>query len=350
MVTSALVLIPVRRYADRLGLLARPGAHRTHAAVTPLGGGIGIYAGVVAPLILGAGWLMATGGGERLSAVAQGVAARGGQAFWLLAAATVLMLVGLADDRWQLPALPRLAVQFGIATAVVLGLDITLTAYIAYRPLTVALSVFWIVAVINSFNMLDNMDALCGGVAAIIAASVAVVMWTTADPATDQPQYLLAALLTIVCGSLLGFLFHNAPPARIFMGDGGSYFVGFLIAVGMLMATYAGDRVTPRPHAVLSPLCAMVVPMYDLATVLWIRIKTGHHPFVGDQNHLSHRLVRLGLSRPRAVATIHLITAACGLSAVLIAHVSLLQAAAVLGIVGCMLLLLVLLESPRWQT
>ncbi len=239
--------------------------------------------------------------------------------------------------------------QFLVAAAVVLGLNIELTAYIDYRPLTVALSVVWIVAVINSFNMLDNMDALCGGVAAIIAASVAVVMWTTADPATDQPQYLLAALLAVVCGSLLGFLIHNAPPARIFMGDGGSYFVGFLIAVGMLMATYAGGSDQPRPHAVLSPLCAMMVPMYDLATVLWIRIKTGQHLFVGDQNHLSHRLVRMGLSRRRAVATIHLITAACGLSAVLIAHVTLLQAAAVLGIVMCMLLLLVLLESPGWQ-
>ena len=348
MAVSAVVLIPVRRYADRLGLLARPGGHRTHAALTPLGGGIGIYAGVVLPLVGGAVWLSVTGGGSGLSDVARGIAARRADAAWLLAAATALMLLGLADDRWQLPALPRLGAQFAIATAVVLGLDIELTAHIEFRPLTVTLSVIWIVAVINSFNMLDNMDALCGGVAAIIAASIAVVMWTTADAATDQPQYLLAALLAVVCGSSLGFLVHNAPPARIFMGDGGSYFIGFIIAVGMLMATYAGDQRDPRPHAVLSPICAMVVPMYDLATVLWIRVRAGQHPFVGDQNHLSHRLVRMGLSRRRAVATIHLITAACGLSSVLIAHVPVLQAAAVLGIVACMLLLLVLLESPRW--
>ncbi len=94
MCVSAIVLIPVRRYADRLGLLARPGAHRTHASPTPLGGGIGIYAGVVLPLIAGAIYLTVTGGGDRLAAVAEGIAARGFEAVCLLVAATTLMLLG----------------------------------------------------------------------------------------------------------------------------------------------------------------------------------------------------------------------------------------------------------------
>jgi len=237
-----------------------------------------------------------------------------------------------------------------MAAGVVFGLGIELTAYLDAGWLTKLMSVVWIVAVINSFNMLDNMDALSGGIAAIIASSMAVVMLTTTDPGTDRPQLLVAGLLLVVAGSLIGFLFHNRPPAKIFMGDGGSYLVGFLIAVSMLMATFVGGPTadgTVRPHAVLAPLCVMAVPLYDMISVLWIRIREGRSPFLGDHSHLSHRLVDLGLSRTAAVATIHLITATCGLSAILLTHVSLLQAITVLGIIGCMLTLVAILESTR---
>jgi UDP-GlcNAc:undecaprenyl-phosphate GlcNAc-1-phosphate transferase len=263
-----------------------------------------------------------------------------------------LLILGLWDDRRGLSVVVRLGCQFGIAAAVVLGLGIELTAYLQAGWFTKGLSILWIVAVINSFNMLDNMDALSGGIAAIIAASIAAVMLSTPDPGTQRPQLLVAALLLVVAGSLVGFLLHNRTPAKIFMGDGGSYLVGFLIAVSMLMATFAGgpsEDGSLRPHAVLAPLCAMAVPLYDMTTVIWIRIREGRSPFQGDQSHLSHRLVALGLSRGRAVATIHLITATCGLSALLLTHVSILQAITVLGIVVCMLLLIAILESTHWR-
>ena len=132
------------------------------------------------------------------------------------------------------------------------------------------------------------------------------------------------------------------------MGDGGSYLVGFLISVAMLMATYAGTN-TDRPHAVLAPLCVMAVPLYDMGTVLWIRIREGRSPFIGDRSHFSHRLVDLGLSRTQAVLTIYLVTGTCGLAAVLLTHVTIAQAAMVFGIVLCMLLLVIILESTGWQ-
>ena len=131
------------------------------------------------------------------------------------------------------------------------------------------------------------------------------------------------------------------------MGDGGSYLVGFLVAVAMLMATYSGN--SERPHAVFAPLCVMAVPLYDMTTVLWIRIREGRSPFIGDRSHFSHRLVDLGLSRTQAVLTIYLVTATCGLAAVLLTHVTIMQAAMVLGIVLCMLLLVVILESTGWR-
>ncbi|KAA5539351.1 undecaprenyl/decaprenyl-phosphate alpha-N-acetylglucosaminyl 1-phosphate transferase [Roseiconus nitratireducens] len=353
MVVSLASLYPVRRYAVRWGLLANPGGHSTHARATPLGGGIGIWLGIVVPMLLGTLWVMGLQRGllpevlpSWIRPHVEGVASRLGQLWGLLAAATVLFALGLWDDRRGAPVGVRLAVEFAVAAFVVYGLGFGLTAFIGQTWLTNLLSVVWIVAVINAFNMLDNMDGLSGGVAVIIAASMAAVMLTTSSPSSGQPQLFVSGLLLVVCGSVLGFLWHNRPPARIFMGDGGSYLVGFLIAVSMLMATFASQ---PRPHAVLAPLCAMAIPMYDMATVLWIRLREGRSLFSGDRSHFSHRLVELGLSRPQAVLTIYLVTGTCGLAALLLVHVSVLQATAVLGIVACMLLLVVILESTGWQ-
>ncbi|EKK02506.1 glycosyl transferase family 4 [Rhodopirellula baltica SH28] len=379
---SWLVLFPIRKFAAQLGLLDRPGGHSSHTVPTPLGGGLGIYFGILLTIALATlaaallndpesvpAWITSLRNLTSPSIVpaewwdaamlhAPGVWSRCGDVWWLILAGTILVALGLADDRFGLPVGFRLGVQFGIAAAIVWGLNIELSLFIDGGLLTKLLSVVWIVAVINSFNMLDNMDTLSSGVAAIIAFSMALVMLTVPDPGTDRPQLLVASLLLVVAGALIGFLFHNRPPAKIFMGDGGSYLVGFLIAVGMLMATFAaGDSgdgtasgwVGNRPHAVLAPLCAMAVPLYDMTTVIWIRIRQGRSPFQGDHSHLSHRLVDLGLSRTGAVATIHLITATCGLSALLLTHVGVWQAIAVLGIVMCLLTLVGILESTQWR-
>ncbi|MEM8671163.1 MAG: MraY family glycosyltransferase [Planctomycetota bacterium] len=348
-------LYPVRRYAHRLGLLDRPGGHSTHVKVTPLGGGIGIWLGILVTFAVGTVAVMITKDStalqswlpERLLPYLDGVWTRVGQIWGLLTAGTVLVALGLADDRRGINPWVRLFVQFAVAGFVVYGLDIGLTAFIGIEWLTRVLSMIWIVGVINSFNMLDNMDGLSGGVAAVIAASMAIVMLISPDPGTARPQLFVAALLLVVLGALLGFLWHNRPPAKIFMGDGGSYLVGFLIAVAMLMATFTGNA--DRPHGVLAPLCAMAVPLYDMTTVLWIRIREGRSPFVGDRSHFSHRLVDLGLGRTQAVMTIYLVTATCGLAAVLLTQVGLNQAIMVLGIVACMLLLIVILESTGWR-
>ncbi|MCC9657696.1 MraY family glycosyltransferase [Rhodopirellula halodulae] len=386
-VSSWLILFPIRKFADQLGLLDRPGGHSSHTVPTPLGGGLGIYLGILSTITLATlaaallrdptsipGWVsglrdlvspavIPESWWEAATLHAPGVWSRCGDVWWLIAAGTVLVTLGLLDDRFGLPVGLRLGVQFGISAAVVWGLDIELSLFLVAGWLTKLLSVVWIVAVINSFNMLDNMDTLSSGVAAIIAGSMALVMMTIPDPGTDRPQLLVASLLLVVAGALIGFLFHNRPPAKIFMGDGGSYLVGFLIAVGMLMATFAagensdavagdvgeGSWVGSRPHAVLAPLCAMAVPLYDMITVIWIRIRQGRSPFQGDHSHLSHRLVDLGLSRTGAVSTIHLLTATCGLAALLLTHVGVWQSIAVLGIVLCLLTLIGILESTQWR-
>jgi UDP-GlcNAc:undecaprenyl-phosphate/decaprenyl-phosphate GlcNAc-1-phosphate transferase len=356
MIISVLTLYPVRRFADRIGLLDRPGGHSTHTKVTPLGGGLGIYVGILATAFFGTVAVLMADSipwivqqiPEPLQPHLVGLKAKLVPIWGLMLGATVLVGLGLADDRGGVSPWWRLFVEFIVAGFVVLGLGFELTAFIEIAWLTKLLSIIWIVGVINSFNMLDNMDGLSGGVAAIIAVSMAAVMLLTPNQGSDEPQLFVAVLLLVTAGAILGFLWHNRPPARIFMGDAGSYLVGYMISVAMLMATFAGDGES-RPHAVFAPLCAMAIPIYDMVTVLWIRIRERRSIFTGDRCHFSHRLVDLGLSRVQAVLTIYLVTATCGLASVLLVGVSVWQAVLVLGIVACMLLLVIILESTSWR-
>ena len=145
-------------------------------------------------------------------------------------------------------------------------------------------------------------------------------------------------------GSLVGFLGDNRPTARLFMGDAGSYFVGFCIAVATLLATFASYNSTTQ-HAVLAPLCVMAVPLYDMVTVLWIRVRQGRSPFQPDKSHFSHRLVELGLTKGQAVLTIYLTTATCGLGALLLHQVDAVGAGVILLMIVLVLCLIAILET-----
>jgi UDP-GlcNAc:undecaprenyl-phosphate GlcNAc-1-phosphate transferase len=138
-------------------------------------------------------------------------------------------------------------------------------------------------------------------------------------------------LLLVLVGSLLGFLWHNVAPARLFMGDAGSYFVGYMMATATISATFAGPGLPD--HAILAPLCVLAVPLYDMCTVIIVRLRAGRSPFTGDRSHVSHRLTDFGLSRPLAVGVIWLATLVCGMGAFMLHRVDRLGAAIVLGVV-----------------
>ncbi len=345
----------LRRLAPRWGLIDRPNARKVHTAPVPLGGGLGIAVGVLVPFLVAQLVLLYAVGSEFASwlpAFVQphlaGLLERSGSLWVLLGGAVVLMVVGLVDDRRGLDWRWRLGVQFAVAATCVVTQGWRLTAFIELPRLgwliSVVLSTVWIVGLINAFNMLDNMDGLSAGVAAIAAAMLTAVMLLAPDPATNQPQLFVAGFLLVVLGSLLGFLWHNRPPARIFMGDAGSYFVGFCIAVATLLATYTSYE-SDAPLAILAPLCVMAVPLYDMTTVIWIRLREGRSPFQADKNHFSHRLVELGLSKTQAVLTIYLTTATCGLGALLLHRVDLFGAVVILLLVTCVLALIAILET-----
>lgn len=345
-VIACLAAYVVRRKAVDWGLVDLPGGRKVHVTPTPLGGGLAIYLGVVLPLVAGllVLWLISAGylSISWLPEIAQthlaGLIQQAPRLWLVLGAGTVLMLLGLADDRRGLPWQARLGVQTLVA-AVMVWQGYQLTAFIDLPAVTALLSVIWIVGLINSFNMLDNMDGLSAGVATIASTILATVMLI----APQVPQLFVAGLLLTLVGALLGFLWHNHTPAKIFMGDAGSYFVGFLVALTTLMATFAGEDL-PQ-HAILAPLCVLAIPIYDTISVLAIRFRQGRSPFVGDKSHFSHRLVELGLSKKHAVWTIYLATATCGLGAFLLHQINTIGAVLVLVQVVCVLLIVAILET-----
>ncbi|MBM4002626.1 MAG: undecaprenyl/decaprenyl-phosphate alpha-N-acetylglucosaminyl 1-phosphate transferase [Planctomycetes bacterium] len=342
----------MRRFAIRLGLLDHPSARKVHSSPTPLGGGVAIWAGVVGPFLAGHLGLLLLGWNVIPESVVpdfvaphlQGLASRLPSLWALLGLGTVLMVLGLTDDRRGLDWRPRLAIEFLVAALALTVPQVRLTAFIAVPWLTWALSVLWIVALINSFNMLDNMDGLSSGVAAITSSMLAGFLIIAPMDSDQQPQLFVAGFLLVLVGGLLGFLIHNRPPARIFMGDAGSYFIGFCVAITTLLATYTGYNSTQQ-HAILAPLCVMAVPLYDMTTVIWIRLRSGRSPFQADKCHFSHRLVELGMTKVQAVLTIYLTTATCGIGAILLRRVDTMGAILVVLLILCVLALIAILEA-----
>ncbi len=273
-----------------------------------------------------------------------GLAEKTTDVWWLIGGGTILAILGLVDDVRGLPWGWRLSIELLVAAAIVYGQGLRLTAFIGWPWLTSGLSVLWIVGLINSFNMLDNMDGLSGGVAAIIASMLAIMLLLNPDPTTAQPQLFVAAMMLVLLGSLLGFLRFNWPPASIFMGDAGSYLVGYWIAIATLLTTYTGYR-SDRPHAIFAPLCLLAIPLYDMASVIWIRLREGRSPFEGDKRHFSHRLVDFGFTKKQAVLTIYLATLTSCLAAVVLPRTDWIGAVVVLAMVGAIVALIAILES-----
>lgn len=353
LVVSLWIVSWVKRHALRLGLIDMPNERKVHTSPIPRGGGLGIWLGVLSVFTLGTLALALASYSptmvpesipENVRQMVPGLWSKLSSIWLLLAGGSVVAILGLMDDRYGLDWQVRIAVEFAVAAAIVYGLKLQLTAYIDLPWLTPILSVIWIVMLINSFNMLDNMDALSAGVAAIIAGMLALMLLTTTEPAQREPQLFVGVMALALLGGLLGFLKHNWPPASIFMGDSGSYFVGYWIAVTTLLSTYSGSS-GQAPHAVFAPLCLLAIPIYDTLSVIAIRLREGRSPFQADKKHFSHRLVELGMTKRQAVGTIYLATLTCSLGALLLPRTDWIGAGLVLLIVLAMLGLIALLES-----
>lgn len=288
-----------RAWCVRTGLVDDPGHRKIHDTPIPLAGGLAVLAGLLVPLLLGAVALQLNVlPASAVEKISYGFEKRGLQVAAILIGALGMVLLGWLDDKHELRAGPKFATQFGIALLVALaGVRIKLFPESPLSPaLSCGVTVMWILIVITAVNIMDNMNGLCAGLGAIGVAAFAAI-------AAGQGQYLVASLALLAAGALAGFLPFNYPKASAFLGDSGSHLTGFLLAVLAILPHFYTTQ-NPRPLAVLAPLLVLAVPLADMACVMWIRWRAGKPVWVGDTNHLSHRLVRCGLDKPRAVAVI----------------------------------------------
>jgi UDP-GlcNAc:undecaprenyl-phosphate GlcNAc-1-phosphate transferase len=282
---AALTTLVCRAIAFRVNAVCQPKRDRWSAKTVPLLGGPAIV--VTTALLL---------------VFVPGVPAT----MWvLLAGAIALSVIGLVDDLRPIAPYTKLAAQLAAAGAVTaMGLRFPLTGM---PVLDLVITVGWIVGLSNAFNLLDNMDGLAAGIAAI-TGSVKLVLFVM------EGYWPGAGACAIFVGACLGFLIHNFNPARIFMGDAGSMFLGFFVAG---LSTIGG---TPDSRATVSvliaPLAVMLVPIFDTVFVTVSRVMAGRPISQGGRDHTSHRLVTAGLTERRAVLTLYALAALSGVIAI----------------------------------
>ena len=294
-----------RRVALTLGIIDHPDSRKVHTSPIPLLGGVAIYAScVVALAVFGSEFYIA-------------------QLVGIFLGATWVSFLGIWDDWRGLRPMLKLGGQ--VLAALILIATGVQVEFLHDPALNVALTVFWVVGITNAMNLLDNMDGLSGGVAAIAAAWFALL-------SIENGQVLVASMSLALLGAALGFLIYNFNPASIFMGDGGSLFLGFLLAAVAIKLRFLGhsDSITW-----MIPVLLLGVPIFDTTLVVISRLRRGVNPLTTPgRDHFSHRLVHLGLTPRRAVLTIYAVGAVLGALAFAVQFASLPFAYGLLALVG----------------
>lgn len=282
-----------RRLALQTGVVDAPNARKVHTNPVPLLGGAAIYGAFVIALVAF---------GDRFY-IRELVA--------ILLGATLVSLFGLIDDRWGMHAYLKLAGQ--VLAGVVLIVGGAQVRLFAADWLNWAITLFWVVGITNALNLLDNMDGLSAGATTVAAAFFLLL-------AALSGQSLVGAMAAALVGACIGFLRYNLNPATIFMGDTGSLFLGFLLAAIGIKLRFPLNV----PWITwLVPVCVLGLPILDTSLVFFSRLRRGKNPMTTPgKDHISHRLVALGLTRREAVLTCYLVGGVCGMVAVFVSQAS----------------------------
>ncbi|MGI8640498.1 MAG: hypothetical protein ACR2MG_11220 [Pyrinomonadaceae bacterium] len=300
-VLAVVLTFAVRGYARRRGIVAAPKADRWHKKPTAMLGGVAIF---LATLLMYALFVPKTS-----------------ESLVILAGSSFLFLVGLIDDILLIKPYQKLIGQF-IGVAIVVGSGLVLP-WTNSDILNIAITAFWLIGITNAINLLDNMDGLAAGIAAIAAFSLAIGF-----SAGGQSTELI--LISVFIGALLGFLIYNFNPASIFMGDCGSMFVGFFLASSVLL-TQVGGRSRSVISVLAVPALILFVPIFDTTFVTVLRKIWGRKASQGGRDHTSHRLVALGLSERNAVLMLYCLALLAGIVSIFIRELPATQSLAVIG-------------------
>ncbi len=330
---ATLILTPlVRHFAISVGAVDVPKDNRRmHKKPIPTIGGLAIFIGFLVSVVLFAD----------IDRQMQGI----------LLGAVVIVILGVLDDILDLPAKLKFVVQFvaaGIAVAhgcVIETLSnpnlLSDAAYINLGWASIPVTLLWIVALTNAVNFIDGLDGLAAGVSAISSGTLLVI-------AMIYSEANVAVVIAALLGACLGFLPFNFNPAKIFMGDTGATFLGYLLATMSVQGLF-------KYYAIISfavPFLLLGVPIFDICFAFLRRIAHGKSPMVADRSHMHHRLIDMGFSQKQAVAIAYVISALLGLSAVVLASTNTGRALILIGAIVAVgaVALLVVFNNKRHET
>jgi UDP-GlcNAc:undecaprenyl-phosphate/decaprenyl-phosphate GlcNAc-1-phosphate transferase len=295
------LIFPIRHLALRWGFVDVPNARKIHRTPIPLMGGIAIYCGTVIAILsfVESRWR--------------------GQILGILAASTLLLAVGILDDRQLLHHQVKLFLAMPLAAGTLVALGVRTHLASSFIPgklgtiFDIGLSIFWVVGITAAYNIFDHMDGLASGVTAIAALFFTII-------AIREGQVLVSTFGAALLGGTLGFLLWNFNPAKIFMGDGGAMFLGFMVAtLGLKL------RLSTVPDSIswMIPVLLLIVPIFDTTLVSISRARRGLIPFASPgKDHTAHRLANTRLGQRGAVLVLYSVGFAGGLLALVVCGVS----------------------------
>lgn len=301
------LMIPL---AFALKVVDAPGERKIHKKVMPRLGGLAVICAFLLPHLFAAILIFLL---PHLAGVyLPGILSVLPRLLFFVMGGAVIFIIGLFDDLKNIPPGKKIILEaIVIAIVVVTGLRFSIFPNLPF--VASILTIIWILAITNAFNLLDNLDGLSSGVALISSLIFLYI-------AISNHQYFVATLLVIFAGAISGFLPYNFHPARIFMGDGGSLFIGYIMAGVTVLSTFYHEG-QPTLLSLLMPVLILAVPLYDTASVVFIRFREGRKLFKGDKSHFSHRLLASGMSERSACLFIYLVTFSLGINATLLRRV-----------------------------
>jgi UDP-GlcNAc:undecaprenyl-phosphate GlcNAc-1-phosphate transferase len=298
---TGLLTWPVRALAIRLGAMDAPNlARKSQAEPVPYLGGVAIALGIIMTT-LAAVYVGGNKNGENAGQLKD-------LALTVLLPALLMGAMGLIDDLRSLSPWPRLIAQSVVGTVVAIVIVNSGTTGTPFGTSTIntAVTIFWIVGICNSINFFDNLDGAAAGAVAIAALGVFFI-------AFDRGQELVSALSIVTAGATIGFLMWNKSPAKIYMGDAGALFLGIIISVATIRLN---PGIQPTWKSLTIPAILLAVPLLDTCVAVFSRLARGVSPLTGGKDHLSHRLVRAGLTRPMAAIALWAASGVCALVAI----------------------------------
>ncbi len=308
---SIFITFGVRAFARKQGIVAKPKSDRWHKKPTAMLGGLAIFLTTVIVSLL---------------FVPQS------NDYWvILGSSSFMFMLGLIDDVFHIKPYQKLIGQF-ISAAIIISYGLILP-WTDSQIINIGITIFWLIGITNAINLLDNMDGLAAGIAAIAAFALAV---SVGDSLNSSETLLLAAFI----GALAGFLVYNFNPASIFMGDCGSLFVGFLLASSTMMLNQEGGRSRSVFTILAVPVLTLFVPIFDTTFVTVLRKLWGRKASQGGRDHTSHRLVALGLTEKSAVLLLYGLALSAGLISILVRELQTTQSIALVGLFTLILTLI----------